>query len=324
MNEGSSGANRLSVTQKVLPLALVLAYWASLFALEGFRGDHFWMGALILALSYSGRVARRLLGFLLPLLLTGIVYDSQRFYSDAIRGRIRVEEPYQFDLRFFGIRDDAGKLLTPNEWWQLHTHWTLDLLTGFFYLTFIAIFVLIAAHFYFRGAKHGTRKHDARFIAWQSPRIMWSFLWVNLIGYSTYYWYPAAPPWYVTLHGFGPARLDTPPNPAGCLRFDQLLGTRFFTGMYGRSADVFGAIPSLHVAYPLLAVLFAFKFGELRVFSTLFYLVMCFSAVYLNHHYIIDILWGSAYAVVIYFGLNFMADRGWILGAGSRPTRLGS
>ena len=26
---------------------------------------------------------------------------------------------------------------------------------------------------------------------------------------------------------------------------------------------------------------------------------MCFSAVYLNHHYILDILWGSSYAVLV-------------------------
>jgi membrane-associated phospholipid phosphatase len=69
--------------------------------------------------------------------------------------------------------------------------------------------------------------------------------------------------------------------------------------MYGRSADVFGAIPSLHIAYPLLAAFFAFQFGALRIFCFCFYLLMCFSAVYLNHHYILDIIWGSAYALVV-------------------------
>jgi membrane-associated phospholipid phosphatase len=126
----------------------------------------------------------------------------------------------------------------------------------------------------------------------------WAFFWLNVIGYSTYYWYAAAPPWYVALYGLGPARLDVSANSAGCARFDQLLGTHFFSEMYGRAADVFGAIPSLHVAYPLLAVYFAFQVGSARLFCILFYLIMCFSAVYLNHHYILDILWGSAYAVL--------------------------
>lgn len=87
--------------------------------------------------------------------------------------------------------------------------------------------------------------------------------------------------------------MDTLPNPAGCLRFDELLGTHFFTGMYGRSADIFGAIPSLHVAYPLQAVFYAFRFRSLRAFSVVFYVVMCFSAIYLNHHYVLDLISGE-------------------------------
>jgi hypothetical protein len=293
----------------LLPAALVVAWWAALWALGDLRGDHAWTGVIILALSYSGAIGRKLLPFFLPLLLTGVVYDSQRFYGDYIRGRIRVEEPYLFDKKFFGITTASGQVLTPNEWWQNHTHWFLDLVTGFYYLTFIAIYVGLSAWFYFRLSRTGTPKKPAAQVLHERPRLMWSFFWVNVLGYSTYYWYPAAPPWYVAAHGLGPAKLDTPASPAGCLRFDELLGTNFFTGMYGRAADVFGAIPSLHVAYPLLAVLFAFRLGALRGFALSFYLIMCFSAVYLNHHYVLDILWGSAYAVLIFVLINRLADR---------------
>ena len=305
--------------RKLVPAILVALYWVILASLGGFRTDHFAIGALILGLSYSGVWARRILAFLLPVLLTGIVYDSQRFYSSYIRGRIRVVEPYLFDKKFFGIHLTDGRVLTPNEWFQLHTHWVLDLVTGFYYLTFIAMFVFIAAYFVFWRSRTGTSKTSAIEIAKQAPRIMWTFFWTNVLGYSTYYWYPAAPPWYVALHGLGPAQLDTPASPAGCVRFDALLGTHFFTGMYGRAADVFGAIPSLHVAYPLIAVLFAFRFGALRIFAVSFYLVMCFSAVYLNHHYILDILWGSFYAVLMYFLINGLADRGLILRPSTSP-----
>ena len=129
----------------------------------------------------------------------------------------------------------------------------------------------------------------------------WGFFWLNMLGYSTYYWYAAAPPWYVAKYGLGPAQLGVAASTAGCARFDQILGTHFFSDMYGRSADVFGAIPSLHIAYPLLATVFAFHFKKARTFCTLFYLLMCFSAIYLNHHYVLDILWGSAYALAIGF-----------------------
>lgn len=299
----------LTLKQKTLPLALIGLYWAVLGAMGALNSDHLSVGLLVLLLSYGGRPAReKLLPLLLPLALTGIVYDSQRYYGDAIRGRIRVEEPYYFDKRFFGIETEAGTL-TPNEWWQLHTHPVLDLITGFYYLVFIGMYVLLAAYFLFWLAKKGTRKMSAERIALEAPQVMWAFFVVNVIGYSTYFWYPAAPPWYVELYGLGPADLSALPNPAGTVRFDELLGTRFFTSFYGKSADVFGAIPSLHVAYPLLAVWYSMRFGAARIFSVTFYLIMCFAAVYLNHHYILDLIWGSAYAILVGVGMDWWFKR---------------
>lgn len=292
--------NSLSLLRKFLPAFGILGYWGTLFALKGFRSDHLTLGLAIGALYYGGRKIGFFLKFIFPVLLTGILYDSMRFYSDLLRGTIHISEPYFFDRRFFGIATSQG-ILTPNEWWQQHTHPFLDLITGFAYLTFIAVFVLTSAYFYFwvaRESGSGTARYSAKQLRDRRGVFGWSFFWVNMIGYSTYYWYPAAPPWYVSTYGLGPVRMDALPNPAGCLRFDQILGTHFFTEMYGRSADVFGAIPSLHVAYPLISVYFAFRFGALRVFSVLFYVLMCFSAVYLNHHYVLDILWGSTYAIV--------------------------
>lgn len=277
----------LPLWRKLLPALSALTLWGGLALLGGLRQDHWNIGIAILLLGYGGKHANTILKFLLPLILTGVVYDTQRYYADWIRGSIRVEEPYFFDKRFFGISTPEG-VLTPNEWLQKHTSAILDLISGLAYLVFILIFVLQAAWYRFKLKIQN------------SEQMMWAFFWVNVIGYSTYYWYPAAPPWYVALYGLGPAKMDTPANPAGCIRFDELLGTHFFTGMYGRAADVFGAIPSLHVAYPLIGVFYAFLYKKGRVFSLLFYLLMCFSAVYLNHHYVLDILWGSAYAGLIF------------------------
>lgn len=283
----------LTPLQKWGPLAAVAAYWGALSALHGFRPDHVNIGVSLLVLYYAGSAIRPLLKFLFPLLLTGIIYDSQRFYSDYIRGAIHVAEPYHFDKYFFGIPTVNG-VLTPNEWWQLHTSPFLDVITGFMYLFFIGIYVLFAAYFYFyKYEKLGNTRLP------KPIGMMWGFFWLNMLGYSTYYWYAAAPPWYVAEHGLGPADLSVAASSAGCARFDQVLGTHLFTGMYGRAADVFGAIPSLHVSYPFMAIYFAFRYSTGRVFAIVFYLLMCFSAVYLNHHYILDILWGTSYAILI-------------------------
>lgn len=298
----------LSWIRKYGLTAAFVAYWFILHLLGGLRSEHIVFGVTASLLSVAGPAAAVLLRFLLPIMLIGIIYDSMRYYSDYIRGEIHVKFPYDFDKRFFGIETADGRL-TPNEWWQKHTFPLLDLITGFFYLSFITIYAGISAYHALvlpLISKDPVQRMHANRIG---PYVTWAFFWLNFIGYTTYFWFPAAPPWYVAEHGFGPAKMDTLASAAGAIRFDQLLGTQFFTGMYGRSADVFGAIPSLHVAYPLLSVLFAFQVGSLRTVSIIFYAVMCFSAVYLNHHYIIDVLWGSSYAVLVFLVIQFFSKR---------------
>lgn len=267
----------------------ICAYWVLLTRFSAFNTGHLVVGLLAIALVWGGERFSKLRALILPLLLTAIVYDSQRLYSDLLRGPIHVAEPYFFDRNFFGILSD-GIVLTPNEWWQRHTHSILDFFCGIAYLTFIPEFFLVVAYFLFRGG------HEESRLAKQMAK---GFFWLNVFGYSTYYWYAAAPPWYVAGHGLGAAQLSTAPSLAGCIRFDQIVGLPIFKTWYGHSADVFGAIPSLHVAYPLLAVFYAFRIGRLRAWSIVFYAWVSFSAVYLNHHYILDILWGSAYALII-------------------------
>ncbi len=295
-----------TLLKKILPLLIVIAYLLFLQAFKVLRIDHYQMSFAGILLWYLGPRLRPFFKFILPLLLVGVIYDSQRIYADAIRGPIHVREPYDFDKYFFGINTPEGRL-TPNEWWQKNTHPVLDLICGFFYLCFISIYVILCMYLCFWLPRKGTKKKTPDWIRAQAYRPMWAFFWVNMIGYSTYYWFAAAPPWYVQDHGLGPADLSVAASAAGALRFDALLGTHFFTGMYGRAADVFGAVPSLHVAYPLQATYYAFQYGTKRVFAVCFYLCMCFSAVYLNHHYILDILWGSVYAILVCVILDRLA-----------------
>lgn len=308
IREWPSWWRSLPLSKKLLPVALIVPYWFLIAGLGAFREDHLLMGLLILGLAYGGKPGNAFLKFLFPVLLTGIIYDSQRFYADLIRGPIHVKEPYFFDKTFFGIRH-GDQILTPNEWLQLHLHPVLDLITGFAYLVFVALVLVVAGYFYFWLSRKGTSKCSAQEIQEKVPRFIWSFFFTNMLGYSTYYWYAAAPPWYVAEYGLGPARLDTPASAGGCIRFDQILGTHFFSEMYGRAADVFGAIPSLHVAYPFLCIYYSFKFGAWRGFNIFFYILMCFSAVYLNHHYILDLIWGTAYAILVPVTVDWIAER---------------
>ncbi|HEX4453365.1 MAG TPA: phosphatase PAP2 family protein [Kofleriaceae bacterium] len=260
------------------------AYIGVIALLGGLRPDHVMIGCLGCLDLYNEK-SRAFLRTFLPFIATGVIFDSMRyFYWAGIEGRVHVVGPYELDRAWFGI---GGKTL--NEIFLEH-HWAIaDLFAGFAYLTFVAEFLAFAMLLFFRGyAEH------ARTFAW-------CFLVVNVLGFMTYFVYPAAPPWYVTAHGFGPAVAGVLPSAAAAHRFDVLLGTHFFDGMYGHGIDVFGAIPSLHVAYPLMAAILSFRFAplrKLRALAVAFVPLMCFSAIYLQHHYVIDVVLGLSYAVI--------------------------
>jgi membrane-associated phospholipid phosphatase len=261
--------------------ALCAAYLALVTVLGGPGPEHFIAVGLFLALSLWSDGSRRLARVAMPFVLYGLAYDSMRWYEDAIRSPvIHLHEPYDFDLKLFGIRTAAGTL-TPNEWFQLHTSRVLDFVCGLSYTPFLFIgeSVVLAIYLLFRGQER------------RAVRFTWVFFVSNLIGFSLYYIYPAAPPWYVAAHGFT-ADLGVRASAAGAVRFDQLVGFPVMASFYGKSADVFGAIPSLHVVYPMLALLYGWRLPRFRIFAAVYLFLVCLSAVYLNHHYILDLLIG--------------------------------
>ncbi|GJL77800.1 MAG: aureobasidin A resistance protein [Nitrospinaceae bacterium] len=291
-----------SPLQKLLPFALMICFWLLHAALGGFRADHLVVALLALAY-YAGPRTQSLYLFFLPFTLYLILYDSQSYYADLIRGEVRVTEPYQFDKTFFGIETSEGRLL-PSEWLQKHTHPALDIITSLAYLTFIPVCLTMALYFRFFLGSRKNSSLDKETIKTKTHALMWGMFWLNILCCSTYFWYPAAPPWYVEQYGFGPVQLDAAPSAAGALRFDAYFGISLFADFYAKCPNVFGAIPSGHVAFPLLCVYFAFKLKSLRVFSLAFYLLISFSAVYLNHHYIIDLIWGSAYGLLVGWAMD--------------------
>ncbi len=272
--------------------AIGIAYIVAIAALGGLRADHILIGMLGFLDLYNAR-SRLFLRTFLPLIVTGAIFDSMRyFYWPAIDGRVHVASPYLLDRSWFGI---GGYTL--NEWFMDH-HWAIaDLASGFAYLVFVGEYLALAMLLFFR---------DRAEAAVTFARC---FLVVNVMGFITYFIYPAAPPWYVHEHGFAPALMNVQPSAAAAHRFDALLGTHFFDTVYEHGIDVYGAIPSLHSAYPLIAAVLAFRIPELRWArwpAAAFSALMCFSAVYLQHHYVIDVLLG-----VIYGGIALAVVTTW-------------
>jgi membrane-associated phospholipid phosphatase len=259
---------------------------------SGNRPEQFLGCALVLVLVVAGEAARRFLLGMLPFLLFGIAYDLTHITEPLVRYlHVHVAEPYWFDKAFFGIRS-AGDVLTPNEFFERHNWPAVDFVTGTAYIIYVYWSIGFAAFLAIFRRDEAGRRLLARF--------GWTFLAMNLAGFATYYVYPAAPPWYVADHGFGPADMAVRSSAAGAARWDAITGIPYFAGFYGRSADVFGAIPSLHVAYPLITFLYGLELRKrwLDVASFGLFLLVSFAAVYLNHHYVLDVILGVLYVIV--------------------------
>ena len=246
----------------------------------GIRWEHLLVDGLFMGLPWCGAKAQAVARALVPLWLTGVLVDAQRFLP--LLGPIRTGDFRALELHFFR----AG---TPPvswaEWLYVRPVLALDLLCGAAYALFIYEFLALAVDFFFRDRD--------RFNAFS-----WAFFVAVLSGALIYMVLPVAPPWYILEHGLGPADPHAMSSAAGCARFDDFFGIHYFEGFYARNPSVFGAMPSLHVTYPLLVTLFTWKRGwRWRLPTLAFTLLVCFAAIYLAHHYVLDVLAGCAVAV---------------------------
>jgi hypothetical protein len=269
-----------------LPFWLLALFWA----VQGkLRWDHVAVALVVSVLSYWSVWTKRLYLGILPIGLVGILYDTMRVVKNLglTRQNVHVCDVRAIDQRFFGL-DLNGSRATVHDYLQLHATPFLDVYCAIPYGIFIGVVMAYAVYLFFRDYPG-------------LLRFTWSFLALNVAGFITYHLYPAAPPWYFHQHGCLVDLATHASEGPNLARVDAWLGVPYFAGVYGRSSDVFGAVPSLHVAYPLLMLIAGFpRHGWLgRVLLVWFYLSMCFAAVYLDHHWVFDVVLGSVYTVVI-------------------------
>ncbi len=269
------GAQRFRLISSVLGFSgLVVA------AFQGLRWEHVVAHGLLIGLPWTGNRALDFTRVTLPLWITGMVVDAQRWLP--LLGTVHSADIHSLEAFLF----PAARGITWPEWFNAHPNNFADFVCGFAYAVYLMEFLLPAFFFYLNRQR---RLYSA---------MMWAFFAANLLGAVIYVLFPAAPPWYVIDHGLGPVDLSALPSAAGASRFDALLGVSFFASFYARNPHVFGAMPSLHVAYPLLVVWYTWPRGWVwRFGSVAFFGLVCFAAVYLAHHYILDVLAGFCVAI---------------------------
>lgn len=256
----------------------------------GFRPEHVFLALLIGGLFFICSATRRLIVALLPFILFGISYDWMNLLPNYEVNPVDVKGIYETEKSLFGITLADGMIVTPNEYWALHTGKVMDFLAGIFYLCWVPLPILYGLWLYFTGEKR--------------PYLHFAlvFLLVNLIGFSLYYVHPAAPPWYVALHGYE-AIPGTPGDVAGLGAFDRITGLGIFDALYARNSNVFAAMPSLHSAYTFVAFIYSIRNRSCLTWKIVLGVVtvgIWFTAVYTSHHYILDVLGGIGCALVGY------------------------
>jgi membrane-associated phospholipid phosphatase len=254
------------------------------------RGEQRWELVVLLigvpALAYTNTATKRLYGALLPFGLVGLIYDAMRFVKHV---GVSVERVHVCDLRAYETTLFGSNGRTLHDWLQPRAVPALDLLFAIPYGTYLLAPIGYAVYLYFRDYPG-------------AQRVAWTFLVLNVVGFIAHHAYPAAPPWYFHAHGCG-VDLATAGNPGpNLLRVDAMLGVPFFTGLYGRSNDVFGALPSLHVSYPIIMLMEGWpKHGRFaRALLVAFAISMCGAAVYLDHHWVLDVVAGLVLGVIAY------------------------
>jgi hypothetical protein len=293
----------------LLPSVPYLLYGAVMIAIGDIRWDHLVMMVVIPVLAYGNARTKRLYMGAHPVALVALLYDGMRYVKNV---GVSPERVHDCDLRamelsLFGITS-GGEKITLSDFFQAH-HWDwVDVYCAIPYGTFLYAALIVAVILYFKD-----------YAALQ--RYAWVFFLMNVVAFVTYHVYPAAPPWYYHAHGCEISMVAKPSAGPRLLHVDEMFGISYFHGLYSRSSDLYGAVPSLHVAYPLLIAIEGWRtFGwPARVASILFAASMAFAAVYLDHHWVFDVVLGVGYCLAARALVGFVQAR---LGPKEAPRAL--
>ncbi|HYJ08280.1 MAG TPA: phosphatase PAP2 family protein, partial [Polyangiaceae bacterium] len=215
----------------VLPVLYVLG----ISAVGDLRVEHVVLLLVVLGLSAFGPRSRAFLSDITPYVLVAIGYDLVRYARHLFVTPERVVACGLRELELATFAVAPG--LTLQDWFQTNHTPFWDVVFAVPYTVFAYLALLYSAYLYFVDRP-------------RMRRYLWAFAIANFISFVIWMALPAAPPWYVRAHGCE-VSTSALPSAAGLLRVDQLFGISYYQNLYSRASSVFGAMPSMHCAYPV-------------------------------------------------------------------------
>lgn len=268
---------------RVFPL-LPVAYALVMAGIGDLRVEHVVLVLVVVGLSAFGPRSRAFLSDITPYVLVAIGYDLVRYARRIFVAAERVHGCSLRSLELAAFSVSPG--VTLQDWFQLHHSPFWDVVFAVPYTVFAYLALIYSAYLYFVDRP-------------RMRRYLWAFAIANFISFTVWMAFPAAPPWYVRAHGCQ-VSMDDLPSAAGLLRVDQLFGIHYYESLYSRASSVFGAMPSMHCAYPMLGLLTAWRAASWKTkpIHVLYAVTMLVGSNYLDHHWLWDGIAGIGLAVV--------------------------
>jgi membrane-associated phospholipid phosphatase len=245
-------------------------------------------GLLILSANNPGRWVRGMIFDWLPFILFLFAYDYARSIADETGITPHLAPQLRVETWLFGTP-------IPNVALQDHLY-TAQSLHWYDYTAWL----VYITHFF------GTLGLAAILWRFAYPLFKrWRTLVIGLstAGFATYVLYPAVPPWlaYETGHLGHVEKIKD--------KIADQMGVQSIASAVEKNwVDKTAAMPSLHAAFPfMMMLLFWHKGWKWRIPFALYALAMGLTLVYTGEHFVIDILVGWAYALIVYF----LASRFW-------------
>lgn len=272
--------HKVNITFFVLYMVAMTA--VMIFSGIGITPDRYVL-VLILGSLFIGKTRKFLIDWL-PFLFILISYDFLRSLAPFLNPKVHYLEMINFDNWLFG------------------TNPTISLQSNFYKAGQINLLDYLSIMFYFL---HFALPLAFGFILWIKNRdyfkkFSFALLILSYLAFFTFVVFPAAPPWLAANKGILP----------GVIKIVDVVLKSFperlaLPSIYHNfNPNQVAAMPSLHAAYPLLILFFAVKFfGKIWWLFSLYVLGTWISLVYLGEHYVLDIVLGVIYTIVVYLFL---------------------